>query len=131
MDQHARGSGELHLNNQLKQCELTEKQYNDLRNNPESRIQFLLGCQYCAPIISIITSCPKEYGGMGGITGLNYRALEKRIKWATPDMFDYDYVEQLYEPVILSVAGSLISALNRKKANPSHGSPLFDLQYLK
>jgi hypothetical protein len=55
---------------------------------------------------------------MGGITGLNYRALEKRISWMTPEQFDYQEVERLYEPIIISIASALFFELNRKK--PSH-----------
>ena len=114
LSQHVRGSGEIAMQRRVKNGDISQAQYDSMLSNEESKVQLLVNDNYCAPLISIILNTPVEYG-MSGITGFNYRALEKRIKWATPKDYDLDDVEQLYEPIILSLGSHYISEINKKQ----------------
>lgn len=47
-----------------------------MKENPDSDIIFLEKDYWCISVINFIQSCPLEYGGIGGVTGLRYDALK-------------------------------------------------------
>ena len=72
-----------------------------------------LNDEWSIAIASIIVQTPNEYGGMGGVIGLQYSALKDFARWAVPEEHDEDDVLKQLIPLLISLGNYYASEVNR------------------